>query len=80
MQLPRELIQTESMVFPVSVPVKNIQVPSKVSNLLQSHINKNDFDDLCSPQQQLPLQKVNSSYAVSFTVLLSKRKVLNVLC
>ncbi|XP_062864022.1 transcriptional-regulating factor 1 [Trichomycterus rosablanca] len=61
MQLCRELTQTDTMVFPVSVPVKNIQEPSRISNLLQNHVNKNYFEDLCSPQQQLPLQKVFSS-------------------
>ncbi|XP_060790514.1 transcriptional-regulating factor 1 isoform X2 [Neoarius graeffei] len=58
-QLSKEIIPSDSIVFPVSVPVKDYPLPSRLPNNFSNHLRQKDLDDSDeSPPQR---QKVKSS-------------------
>lgn len=65
-QLSKEAAQIDPMVLPVSVPVKDYQTPSKLSNSLNSHLRQNDLSDSAEACPPAPTHK-NQGSRVSFT-------------
>ncbi|MCI4382538.1 hypothetical protein PGIGA_G00016160 [Pangasianodon gigas] len=53
-QLSKEVIPNDPMVFPVSVPVKDYSVPSRLPNNFHNHLRHNDLDDLDESHPQRP--------------------------
>ncbi|KAG7328413.1 hypothetical protein KOW79_008357 [Hemibagrus wyckioides] len=61
--LSKEVIQVDPMVFPVSVPVKDYSVPSRLPNNFHNHLRHNDLDN--SEESHTQRQKVLPSRAKS---------------
>ncbi|KAL6477648.1 hypothetical protein MHYP_G00134830 [Metynnis hypsauchen] len=66
-QLSREVTQIDPMVLPVSVPVKDYQIPSKLPNSLHYHPRPSDLSDTVGacPQLPVPAHKDQSSHVKS---------------
>ncbi|KAF7704531.1 transcriptional-regulating factor 1 isoform X2 [Silurus meridionalis] len=53
-QLSKEVISGDPIVFPVSIPVKDYSVPSRLSNNFHNHVSHNDLNDSGETHSQRP--------------------------